>query len=160
MKSAAKNIGLLMDIAALISRPTKSERRSVMENKRLPPRLQFIDEVMDERAKNWGRWALDRKHYQHCDSAEGLYLQESDLNKSRDPVIKVDLLDALAFERACCGPSMPTDEKELLRRHYIWRWDYRRICQKLGYRYVEYDLHLAKALRMIKNRLDLQNLGS
>nr|DAZ83257.1 MAG TPA: DNA-directed RNA polymerase subunit alpha [Caudoviricetes sp.] len=120
-------------------------------------------EALDDRLRNWGRWAADRpaigssylwramKKYGKDDEAEG-----DDEQDAKPP--KIDVLDALLVERAWVSlaesPFMYHQAKWVLRAHYcLPQQSIAKTAKKLKFRERHYDKILNLGRKQIENVL-------
>lgn len=120
-------------------------------------------EALDDRLRNWGRWAADRpaigssylwramKKYGKADETEG-----DDEQDAKPP--KIDVLDALLVERAWVSlaesPFMYKQAKWTLRAHYcLPKQSPEKTAKKLKYRHRNYDQILCLGKKQIENVL-------
>jgi hypothetical protein len=74
---------------------------------------------IDERLRNWARWARVRRWQSSCGSIEKLYRPKvGDTLVGLKPAQRADLWDALAIERIWSA-KLPMIEKMALKAHYI-----------------------------------------
>ena len=125
----------------------------------------MLDRLTHERLINWGRCVRSGMGTSagRCYSIEGLYDRTSDDELPRDsegeearrrPSIPPDPHDGAVIERTVCAPSFPHTERELLRLHYVVRVRSERTCRRLGIRFLDYDERVARAVLVVRNRLE------
>ena len=110
-------------------------------------RLDVGIEVL-ERIENWALWCIERMPRHSCRSIEGRYKPAAvgDL-----PVIVVNPLDAVLIEKAMVG--LDVRSKGLLKAHFVCRTPVNEVRREFAIRYGQYESEIARALRMVENRL-------
>ena len=119
-----------------------------------------MDPYVDQRLKEWARWARQRKWLSSCGSAEKHYLPESGevWGSDEDKPVPVSVLDAWRVEVAW-RTYLPMNERIVLRAHYItgptrssnaWAWHIRRTCRDLGLRPHQWGEYVSSAARKIE----------
>lgn len=116
------------------------------------------EEDLDDRLRNWGRWAADSQH-SATNLIYRLMLLSCEIKLSDDDGTKVDLSDALLVERAWKElPQKPYRyyvAKWVLAAHYAYpRLTVQRFCQYMHIRKREYENLLRLAHYMIYNRIE------
>jgi len=107
---------------------------------------------IDQRLENWQRAFREHRNYRVTPSLEGRYKSPQHWD-AREPKVEVNMIDALAVERAAVG--MPQPYKAILKFEYFQKYfmPIQRLCKKYAIRISYYDIELDKAKRMIINRL-------
>jgi len=99
-----------------------------------------VEDALDARLKEWGRWARQRAWLSSCRSIEGRYRPEAGEVWDRDPKpLPVDALEAWRVE--VNWRYLPWRERMMLRAYYVtaprssvpaWERHKRDTCRKLG----------------------------
>lgn len=119
-------------------------------------------EALDDRLRNWGRWAADRPAVGSSYLWRAMKKYGKDDGESSDDHIeqppKIDIIDALLVERAWVSlaesPFMYHQAKWTLRAHYcLPRQSPEKTAKKLKYRHRNYDQILLLGKKQIENVL-------
>lgn len=119
-------------------------------------------EALDDRLRNWGRWAADRPAIGSSYLWRAMKKYGKDDGESSDNHIeqppKIDIIDALLVERAWVSlaesPFMYHQAKWTLRAHYcLPRQSPEKTAKKLKYRHRNYDQILLLGKKQIENVL-------
>lgn len=119
-------------------------------------------EALDDRLRNWGRWAADRPAIGSSYLWRAMKKYGKDDGESSDDHIeqppKIDIIDALLVERAWVSlaesPFMYHQAKWTLRAHYcLPRQSPEKTAKKLKYRHRNYDQILLLGKKQIENVL-------
>ena len=110
--------------------------------------LHGVSVEIQERIENWAYWCVERTPRRSCRSIEGRYkpVAVGDL-----PVIVVNPLDAVLIEKAMVG--LDVRSKGLLKAHFVCRTPVNEARREFAIRYGQYESEIARALRMVENRL-------
>ena len=110
--------------------------------------LHGVSVEIQERIENWALWCIDRMPRHSCRSIEGRYKPES---TNDIPVFVVNPLDAVLIEKAMIG--LDVRSKGLLKAHFVCRAPVNEVRRTFAIRYGQYEHELARAIRMVENRL-------
>lgn len=97
----------------------------------------------------------------HCASIEHRYtrtadpdaLQASEDIEARRRALLVDEDDAYEVDRVIRGPTFPERERGIIEAHYLDGDRYQKTCRVYGIPFRQYDLTVARAVLMVRNRL-------
>ena len=103
---------------------------------------------IQERIENWALWCIERMPRHACRSIEGKYKPEA---VNDIPVVVVNPLDAEIIEKAMTG--LDAYSKGLLKAHFVCRAPVNEVRRTFAIRYGQYEHELARAIRMVENRL-------
>ena len=122
---------------------------------------------IDALLTNWGRWARMRMRQGHCASIEWRYRMRWRPDNAptgwgdwsgvpaAPPLPPLDAIAALAVERVM--RDVPSEHREALALHYVYRTDARFACRALAVRYADWERFLDDARSMCANRLRRQD---
>ena len=110
--------------------------------------LHGVSVEIQERIENWALWCIDRMPRHSCRSIEGRYKPEA---VNDIPVVVVNPLDAVLIEKAMIG--LDVRSKGLLKAHFVCRTPVNEVRRTFAIRYGQYEHELARAIRMVENRL-------
>lgn len=122
-----------------------------------------LDRFTHDRLRNWARVMRDTWSRGHCRSIEWRYDRRSDpdipkasgdLAARRRP-IEVDIEDAWTVDRAIRGQTFPRRERALIESHYLHQHPYQRTCRVLSIPFRHYDVSVARAVLIVRNRLEV-----
>jgi DNA-directed RNA polymerase specialized sigma24 family protein len=104
---------------------------------------------IQERVENWAHWCIEKTPRRACRSIEGRWRNDS---KTDRPAFIVNPLDAVIIEDVMVG-GISENDRLLLRAHYVYRTPVIEVRKHFGIRYGQYESEIARALRMVENRL-------
>lgn len=110
--------------------------------------LHGVSVEIQERVENWAVWCIERMPRHTCRSIEGRWKNSA---PGEPPSFIVNPLDAVIIERAMIG--LDTHAKGLIKAHYVCRVPVNEVRRKFAIRYGQYEGEIARALRMVENRL-------
>ena len=110
--------------------------------------LRDVSIEIQERVENWAHWCIEKTPRRSCRSIEGRYnpVAVGDL-----PVIVVNPLDAVLIEKAMI--DLDVRSKGLIKAHFVCRTPVNEVRRTFAIRYGQYESEIARALRMVENRL-------
>ena len=110
--------------------------------------LHGVSVEIQERIENWAMWCIERMPSHSCRSIEGRYKPEA---PNDIPAIVINPLDAVIIERAMIG--LDAHSKGLIKAHFVCRAPVNEVRRKFAIRFGQYEAEIARALRMVENRL-------
>ena len=110
--------------------------------------LRDVSIEIQERVENWAVWCIEKTPRRSCRSIEGRWRNNAPHEPSQ---IIVNPLDAVIIERAMIG--LDTHAKGLIKAHYVCRVPVNEVRRRFAIRYGQYESEIARALRMVENRL-------
>ena len=113
-----------------------------------------ISDYMHEELLNWRRWCINGAGANHCKSLEHRYQSESDLDRVATATVQVRIFDAMAIEKQLSSLTFPKKQRALIINEFIWKRPYQRTCKELGIRFIEYDMQVMKAVKILENRMN------
>ena len=111
--------------------------------------LRDVSIEIQERVENWAHWCIEKTHRRACRSIEGRWRN----NAPHDmPAVIVNPLDAVIIEKVMVS-GIHENDRLLLRAHYVYRPPVSEVRKEFGIRYGQYESEIARALRMVENKL-------
>lgn len=110
---------------------------------------------LDDRLRNWARWARTSRRLETCGSAEKAYrapwrqwLKLAEIEHTSP----IDVLDAESIEAAWV--LIDYKARMLLKYHYVRRMPIMYLCQRLRIKPYQFDARLSRARYLLRERLD------
>lgn len=110
--------------------------------------LRDVSIEIQERIENWAVWCIERMPRHTCRSIEGRWKNNA---PGEPPSFIVNPLDAVIIERAMIG--LDDYSKRLIKYHYVLHRPVNEVRRKFDIRYGQYESEIARALRMVEDRL-------
>ena len=111
--------------------------------------LHGVSIEIQERVENWAHWCIEKTPRRSCRSIEGRWRN----NAPHEPsAIIVNPLDAVIIEKVMVN-GIHENDRLLLRAHYVYKPPVSEVRKEFGIRYGQYESEVARALRMVENRL-------
>ena len=114
--------------------------------------LRDVSIEIQERIENWAVWCIERMPRHTCRSIEGRW---KNIAPGEPPSFIVNPLDAVIIEKVMVS-GIHENDRLLLRAHYVYRQPVSEVRKEFGIRYGQYESEIARALRMVENRLKSQ----
>lgn len=111
--------------------------------------LRDVSIEIQERVENWARWCIEKTPRRSCRSIEGRWRNNAPHEPS--PII-VNPLDAVIIEEVMVS-GIHENDRLLLRAHYVYKPPVNEVRKEFGIRYGQYESEIARALRMVEDRL-------
>ena len=111
--------------------------------------LHGVSIEIQERVENWARWCIEKTPRRACRSIEGRWRNNATHETS---AIIVNPLDAVLVEKVMVS-GIHENDRLLLRAHYVYKPPVSEVRKEFGIRYGQYESEIARALRMVENRL-------
>lgn len=111
--------------------------------------LRDVSIEIQERIENWARWCIEKTPRRSCRSIEGRWRNNAPHEPS--PII-VNPLDAAIIEKVMVS-GIHENDRLLLRAHYVYKPPVSEVRKEFGIRYGQYESEVARALRMVENRV-------
>lgn len=111
--------------------------------------LRDVSIEIQERVENWAHWCVEKTPRRSCRSIEGRWRNDSRTDRQ---VIIVNPLDAAIIEDVMVS-GISQNDRLLLRAHYVYKTPVIKVRKHFGIRYGQYESEIARALRMVENRL-------
>ena len=111
--------------------------------------LHGVSIEIQERVENWAHWCIEKTPRRACRSIEGRWRN----NAPHEPsAIIVNPLDAVIIEKVIVS-GIHENDRLLLRAHYVYKPPVSEVRKTFGIRYGQYESEIARALRMVEDRL-------
>ena len=111
--------------------------------------LRDVSIEIQERVENWAVWCIERMPRHTCRSIEGRWRNNAPHEPS--PII-VNPLDAVIIEKVMVS-GIHENDRLLLRAHYVYKPPVSEVRKEFAIRYGQYESEIARALRMVEDRL-------
>ena len=111
--------------------------------------LRDVSIEMQDRVENWAYWCVEKTPRRSCRSIEGRWRNNS---KTDSQAFIVNPLDAVIIEKIMVS-GIHENDRLLLRAHYVYKTPVNELRKEFGIRYGQYESEIARALRMVENRI-------
>lgn len=111
--------------------------------------LRDVSIEIQERVENWAYWCVEKTPLRSCRSIEGRWRNNSQTDRRS---FIVNPLDAVIIEKIMVS-GIHENDRLLLRAHYVYKTPVNDLRKEFGIRYGQYESEIARALRMVENRI-------
>ena len=111
--------------------------------------LHGVSIEIQERVENWAYWCVEKTPRRSCRSIEGRWRNNSQTDRH---AFIVNPLDAVIIEKVMVS-GIHENDRLLLRAHYVYKTPVSEVRKEFGIRYGQYESEIARALRMVENRI-------